>query len=96
MIARRDHDSKALSDAMTRGRALGMSQASLNQIGRQDADVYQFSRLPNEDQKAILLDATREQRNRYWPKAHQAVRAQLNQQLHLPAQTPAEQLESAQ
>jgi hypothetical protein len=49
----------------------------MNKIGREATDIYLFSRLPNSDQKAILNQATPEERKRYFPKAHQAVRAEF-------------------
>lgn len=85
LIARRDHDSAALQKAYARGKEAGLPQVYMNRIGREDTDVYLFSRLPNEDQQAILLQSDRAERNRYWPKAHAAVKAQLSRQLHLPA-----------
>ena len=84
LIARRDHDSAALNEAYKRGKEAGLSQTYMNRIGREATDIYLFSRLPNEDQKAILLQANREELNRYWPKAHSAVKAEIGRQVHLP------------
>jgi hypothetical protein len=85
LIAKRDHDSKALQDAYQRGKALGLKPGYMQNVGVVPTDIYLFSRLPNEDQKAILLQASKDERNRYWPKANQTVKNEVNRQVHLPA-----------
>jgi hypothetical protein len=84
LIAKRDHDSAGLQAAYAKGKALGMTPKYMQGVGVTPTDVYLFSRLPNEDQKAILRQASPDERNRYWPKAHAAVKAEMSQQVHLP------------
>jgi hypothetical protein len=84
LIAKRDHDSAALQSAYAKGKEIGLTPHYMQNVGVTPTDIYLFSRLPAEDQKAILLQADPEERNRYWPKASSAVKAALNQQVHLP------------
>lgn len=77
LIARRDHDDKALSAAYRRGHDLGMSPRTMNAIGRERTDVYLFSRLPDQDQISLLKQASAEEYKLYWPAAHRAVKVEM-------------------
>lgn len=92
LIAKRDHNSAGLTAAYARGRALGMKPGYMMKVGSEPTDVYLFSRLPNEDQKAILMQATPAERSRYWAKAHGAVKNALSHLAHLPPANPFAEL----
>jgi N12 class adenine-specific DNA methylase len=68
LIAKRDKDWTGTQEARQKLIKLGMKPDSISKLGTESQDVYQFSRLDNEDQKAILQQATTEERHRYWPR----------------------------
>jgi hypothetical protein len=73
-IARRDKDPEALRAAIKMGREAGMTDKSMQMIGKQDTDAYLFSRLPKPDQRAILRDSSDVQKNKYLPTANEKVK----------------------
>jgi hypothetical protein len=89
IIARKERDSKALNEAFKKGKELQMSQDAMNKVGRDPSDLYLFSRLPNADQKAILRAASPDEYKRYFPRAHQVVKTEINRQ-KIPAGAPVQ------
>ena len=69
--AKRDRDSAALTTARKRGIAIGLTPTYMNKIGSTPTDVYLFSRLPIEDQRSLLSQASPEEKQRYIPHANQ-------------------------
>ena len=78
MIAKRDHDSDALEAARERGKAIGLTSKYMNKIGSTPTDIYLFSRLPVEDQKSILNQASPEEKQRYIRHANKSIRWESN------------------
>jgi hypothetical protein len=70
LLARQNKDQSLMQEAFKEGRALGMTQTSLNNTGRTPSDIYLFGRLPPSDQRSILNQASPEEMQRYFPKAH--------------------------
>ncbi len=85
MIAKRDQDSSLMAEARERGRALGLSPHYMASIGRTPTDVYLFSRLPIDDQRSLLRDASPEDRSRYLPHANRQLKQEINRARYAPA-----------
>jgi N12 class adenine-specific DNA methylase len=92
MIAKRDKDWDMLNLARERGKAIGLSPKAMADVGKTPTDVYLFGRLPPDDQRAILRNATPEEQDRYLRHAHLLVRQEINRARYAPqpqAATPS-------
>jgi hypothetical protein len=78
MIAKRDRDASLMAQARERGRAIGLTPHYMASVGNEPTDVYLFSRLPADDQKSILSQATPDERDRYFKHAHKGVKQEIN------------------
>jgi len=60
------------------------SGKAMADIGKTPTDVYLFGRLPPDDQRSPLRNATPEEQARYLPKAHLLVRQEINRARYAP------------
>jgi len=90
MIGKRDKDADMINLARERGRAIGLTPKYMANIGKTPTDVYLFSRLPDEDQRSLLRNASEEEQSRYFRHAHLKVRQEINRARYAP-QPPAAQ-----
>lgn len=79
LVAKAGGDQAALSEAIKKGRAAGLSDRYMSEVGKVATDVYLFSQLPKADQEAVLRDYP-DHRDRYLPKARKDVKVEFYRQ----------------
>jgi len=69
-LAQRNQDAEGAAAAATKLRTLGVSAASMRKIKPGTQDIYMFQRLPFTVQTRFLMDLSKEDFKRYYPKAN--------------------------
>lgn len=69
MIAKQKGDTEKVAEAAKELAALGVKPTSIAKMQPGTQDIYMFSKLPTQDQMAVLQNANKEEFKRYYPKA---------------------------